>query len=426
MDIETIISSLESAENDNKRFALLLILSELIKSKKLDYLNLKKNDHEAEHKTITSLNERLFHSINPNFLARLLATKQTTENFSPLVYKSVSLSIIAQFLDYESLVCDPILLSKLDIFSGILALKDFEAGADDAQARLEKSLVSDCFKYLYALSNYIPDHLCQSVDLLDILVNKIVLNESYPYSSKTVEKVVQSKKSEDESDFGLIACRLFANLCKDQGLHNKYAKLKQEKIEKILKLFLNSLNANQSEYKFCLIHYLNLFFEEPNVNQYFTNENLSEVCSNVVFNILDNLFKSKLNKEMKQLAFVLLNNFVKNYQFECIYMKNRNFFYLIIHLLCMEIGLSLNEAIDDELINRMSIYYSLMEEIVIILSTASPFETNKSSDEDDEGEYSDEEAEAKSGEAEEEEEPEFKRVIIRMHYRVDLKSARGG
>ena len=411
MDIETIISSLESAENDNKRFALLLILSELIKSKKLDYLNLKKNGTEVENKTITSLNERLFHSINPNFLARLLATKQTTENFSPLVYKSVSLSIITQFLDYESLVCDPILLSKLDIFSGILALKDFEGGADDAQAKLEKSLVSDCFKYLYALSNYIPDHLCQSVDLLDIIVNKIVLNESYPYSSKTVEKVLQ-RKIEDENDFGLIACRLFSNLCKDQGLHNKYAKIKQEKIEKILKNFLNSLNANQSEYKFCLIHYLNLFFEDPNVNQYFMNENLSEVCSSIVFNILNNLFKSKLNKEMKQLAFVLLNNFVKNYQFEYIYMKNRNFFYLIIHMLCMEIGLSLNEAIDDDLINRMSIYYSLMEEIIIILSTASPFETNKSSDDEDEDEYSDEEAEAKSGEVEEEEEPEFKRVII--------------
>ena len=411
MDIETIISSLESAENDNKRFALLLILSELIKSKKLDYLNLKKNGTEVENKTITSLNERLFHSINPNFLARLLATKQTTENFSPLVYKSVSLSIITQFLDYESLVCDPILLSKLDIFSGILALKDFEGGADDAQAKLEKSLVSDCFKYLYALSNYIPDHLCQSVDLLDIIVNKIVLNESYPYSSKTVEKVLH-RKIEDENDFGLIACRLFSNLCKDQGLHNKYAKIKQEKIEKILKNFLNSLNAIQSEYKFCLIHYLNLFFEDPNVNQYFMNENLSEVCSSIVFNILNNLFKSKLNKEMKQLAFVLLNNFVKNYQFEYIYMKNRNFFYLIIHMLCMEIGLSLNEAIDDDLINRMSIYYSLMEEIIIILSTASPFETNKSSDDEEEDEYSDEEAEAKSGEVEEEEEPEFKRVII--------------
>lgn len=122
MNIETIITSLETAENDNRKFALLLILSDSIKNKKLDALDLDKTTPETE-KTCRMLNERLFNGIGPHFLSRLLTTRQTTETSSPVLYKSVAMSIITQFLEYPSLICDPILLSKIDIICGILLLE---------------------------------------------------------------------------------------------------------------------------------------------------------------------------------------------------------------------------------------------------------------------------------------------------------------
>lgn len=135
----------------------------------------------------------------------------------------------------------------------------------------------------------------------------------------------------------------------------------------------------------------------------------AEELGEKMFNILESLFKSKhLNKMIKQrVAFVFLNNFVKMFDFEFIYMKNRNFFYLIIHLLCVEIGLCLQSsdydqeyAINDQLVETMSVYYGLMEQVIIILSTASPFDTDSNDEENDE----DIDTEAKN-------EPELKKVI---------------
>ena len=223
MDIHTIISSLENAENDNKRFALLLILAELIKSNKLDTLKLDsaKSDDESRLKC-KLLNEKLFSSINPHFLARLLATRQTTENFSPTVYKAVALSIITQFLDYESLVCDPVLISKLDVVCEVLVVSNKDAkntSSDTADettnALMERNLCADAFKYLFALSRYIPDHLCQSTNLLDILMSKIILNEEYRYSVTSIESLL-STAHQDEANLQLIACKLFASLCRSE------------------------------------------------------------------------------------------------------------------------------------------------------------------------------------------------------------------
>jgi hypothetical protein len=67
-------------------------------------------------------------------------------------------------------------------------------------------------------------------------------------------------------------------------------------------------------------------------------------------------------------------------------------------LLCIDIAYSLEETKNGiDLSDIISVYYSLMEEIIIILSTASPF--------DDEGDDSDEDK------RKEDIEPEFKNVI---------------
>ena len=116
MDIQSLIKSMEKAENDNRKFALLLILSELMKSNKLNELK----EATAESK---ALNERIFNSIGSHFLARLITTKQVTENCSPLIFKSLAFSILSQFLDYPHLISDPILVSKIDSICDILLIE---------------------------------------------------------------------------------------------------------------------------------------------------------------------------------------------------------------------------------------------------------------------------------------------------------------
>jgi hypothetical protein len=421
MNTETIIKSLENAENDNKKFALLLILSELIKSGKLNTDEFK-NDH--------SLNKRLFNSIGAHFLARLITTKQqTSENNSPILYKSVGLSILTQFLDYPTLISDPILLTKLDVIIDILI--NFKDSSVDAQ--VEQNLRLDIFKYLYALSAHCPDYLILNVDLIDILVKEILLNPKHHQKFQLVFNL-EAQPGQDEN-FLFISSKIINNLCQVNALKEKnksYFKLKADRITKSLLHFLEEINKNQDEFKFNLINYLNYFLEQEAVSKFFTfDEKTNEQSSNLMFSILNDLFRSKLSTESKELAFILLNNFVKIFQFEFIYMKNRNFFYLIIHLLCIQISLNLENAADELTHNKnkdvtspsrlsslMSICYSLLEEVIIILSTASPFDTEDS--EGDDSEFGDSDAsendedddiEFKKAEKEDKSEPEITNAI---------------
>ena len=94
-------------------------------------------------------------------------------------------------------------------------------------------------------------------------------------------------------------------------------------------------------------------------------------------------------------------------------MKNRNFFYFIIHLLCIEIGFTLEEANKESnrndpiffkvLADTMSVYYGLLEEIIIILSTASPF--------DDHADISDEDKTDMDRQTDQDYEPELRKAI---------------
>jgi hypothetical protein len=412
MNTETIIKSLENAENDNKKFALLLILSELIKSGKLNTEEFK-NDH--------NLNKRLFNSIGAHFLARLITTKQqTSENSSPILYKSVGLSILTQFLDYPALISDPILLTKLDVIIDILInFKD-----DSVDAHVERDLKLDIFKYLYALSAYCPDYLILNVDLIDILVKDILLNPKYHQKFELVFNL--ETHAGQEANFLFISCKIINNLCQENAMKEKnkaYFKLKADKITKSLLWFLEEINKNQDEFKFNLINYLNFFLEQDPISKFLTlDEKANEKSSNLLFNILNDLFRSKLSTDNKELAFILLSNFVKLYQFEFIYMKNRNFFYLIIHLLCIQVGLNLENASDElahnskaggenvlmtRLADRMSIYYSLLEEVIIILSTASPFDADDDSEDELTGE---EEDDTDASENDEDDDIEFRKA----------------
>ena len=152
-----------------------------------------------------------------------------------------------------------------------------------------------------------------------------------------------------------------------------------------------------------------ILLEESTTQTFFTNQTLTEFASECIFNILENLFRGKINRTYKEQSFLLLNNFVKLYQFEYIYMQNRSFFYLIIHLLCIEISFNLHDRDDSSgekglfksLTDKMSVLYSLMEEIIIILSTAAPFDDN---DQD-----SDLESDDEAGFDDKDEEPELKK-----------------
>jgi hypothetical protein len=417
MNIETVIGLLDKSKNDNEKFALLLIVSQLIKSNKLD--DLKRNDNE----TSKELNERLFNSIGSHFLARLLTTRQQTENCSPLFYKSTSMSILIQFLDYPDLICDPILISKLQIIFDILKCKeDYNTSSEDEEEKttnlkLEKNLILDTLKYLFALSETCSDHLI-SIGLLNILINDVILNKSYNKFK------IESQEQVDE-DLKLIACKLFTSICNGKQSRNKnkdFDKFKLNQIEDCMKSLVKCVNKNQTDFKFLLLPYLNYFLDETINKQTFQLfQTKYEDFSDSMFNILNDLLSNKINPKMKQLAFVYLNHFVKLFQFEYIYMKNRKFFYLIIHLLCIEIGINIQQveseskiSIKNEFLDNMYIYYSLLEEIIVILSTASPFDYSSdrdNSDQDTDNDVDEDEENNKIAAGQENEEPELKKVI---------------
>ncbi len=431
MDIESIIKSLEKAENDNQKFALLLILSSLIKSNKLEILkqyNSLSNEISEQSK---ALNKRLFSAINPHFLARLLTTRQSVENESPLLYKSLSLSILTQFLDFPGLLADPILLSKLEHFADILRLK-FRSSNDTLLnndiSEAEKEIVLDVLKYFFALSKHIPNHLCQNVGLLELIMNEIILNPLYKEKKDTsqqeqsqIQVIYDYERSEYDSDLKLVACKLFVSLCQDRPDEDTNERLdeesilkKQKRIESCLLALINECNSNQGEFKFSLIIYLNYFLSNNFLKAHF--QRLEKECTKKLFNVLNDLFKSKLNETYKDLALALLFNFVKLFEFESIYLINRKFFYLLIHLICIQISLNVqsddfNKKIVDNanMLNKMSILYSLLEDVIVILSTASPFDYEKSENEStsensyDDSDHDDEEEESL--------EPELRKVI---------------
>ncbi len=147
------------------------------------------------------------------------------------------------------------------------------------------------------------------------------------------------------------------------------------------------------------------------MQKFFTSDSLNEFASDCLFSILNNLFRGKISRPYKELGVILLSNFVKLYQFEFIYMKNRSFFYFLIHLICIEVSFNLQEEADDKvtqvkegfeifksLSDKMSVLYTLLEEVIVILSTASPFDKNEESDDfEDEACDEDEEPELKKG-----------------------------
>jgi hypothetical protein len=385
MNLKEIIVSLEgSKDNDNQKFALLLILSELIKTNKI-------NDQINDQ-----LNERLFNSIDPHFLARLIATRQVPTNCSPNAYKTVAMSILTQFLDSPNLICDPILLSKIDIICNIL--NDDKTITDQNEKNTNKKMIVDTFKYLFALTNHCPEVLCQNSNLLNVLIKDIILSEhfynqivyqqikDYDDGDCDVNKQFDLKLNED--DIAFIASQLFVLLCdKAAHLNDDLNKTISRRIETLLEYFISEINRNQNEFKFRLLLFLNYFLEQPALTKYITRpeDEQHQQQSTLIFNILNDIFKSKLNEQWRDVSFILLNNFVKIFDFEYIYMKNRSFFYLIIHLLCIQIGMEIlsPNAMCQRRLQKISIYYSLLEEIIIILSTAAPFDDEDEDEDDD-------------------------------------------
>lgn len=385
MKLNCLIESLQSAENDNKKFALLLILSELLKSGQLDDL----------FKTDESLNVLLFESIDPHFLARLITTKQLVDN-SPILYKQVGLSILTQFLEYPELITSPVLLTKIDSIFEIIK-------TDTPDSELLKL---DAYKYVFRLSEVCPEFLYQN-GLIDVIINDILLKE--PQSSSQNLRVIFDFDQEDEKNFEIVSCKILANLIKDIQVK---AKIKDfplgetmKKVQDNFEKFLKNCSS-QSEFKFKLLNYINFFLINESIKNYFlTSPNLNDLLITQVLNILNDVFKSKVKSTIQEQGFLLLSNFVSVYDFEPIYMKDRGFFYLLIHLLCIQISLSLQKSyetsqlkVDQDLMNKMSIYYDLLEQVIKILSTASPFDTDDSEENNSESD-------------EKEREPEFGKVI---------------
>ena len=272
MNAEKIIALLEIAgDDDNKKFALLIIFTNLIKEKKLDELRLEKADNRERCR---QLNERLFNSIDPHFLARLITASKLPENCSQHIYKSISMGILAQFLDYPHLVVDPVLIAKMDIIVSSLTLRPIKMAEGELEASKEnhlvENLVFDTLRYLYAVGEHSPDYLLgHGGALMNVLMNEIILKNDEFFYTKEINEADDLSKLEKtdgkgQDPFLVVACKLFLKLFKNTDnpiaakLGSGDAKRRQILKTAIMRL-LQETNQRQDEFKFNLIKVLNYF-----------------------------------------------------------------------------------------------------------------------------------------------------------------------
>lgn len=196
-------------------------------------------------------------------------------------------------------------------------------------------------------------------------------------------------------------------------------------------MFLSKADSAKAKFKFQLVNYVNYFLSSKTITESIVaNADLSEETSTRVYSILSELFKSK---HEIQLAFFLLKNFIDLFQFEYIYMKDRKFFYFVIHLLCIQTALNLENAassltskLDEVDFNLMTIYYQLLEDVIIILSTASPFDDGDEDEDSEESEDDDEDDEDDDDESDDRfmGKKHVKQrflLIIKLSFFIDLK-----
>lgn len=200
-----------------------------------------------------------------------------------------------------------------------------------------------------------------------------------------------------ETDFGLLACKLvrtvlesFSNetTTKSSSSSSSLSPSKSKPhrfAENFSTLLSRTDSTKSSKFKFQLINYLNCLLACKHVGDHImANEELNETSAREIYSIVNELVRAK---QEIQLAFFLLKHFVDLFQFEYIYMKDRKFFYLVIHMMCIQTALSLESASTNALtdidISLIAIYYQLLEDVIIILSTASPFDDGDDEDEDE-------------------------------------------
>ena len=378
MNLEKIIKELNKAENDNKKFALLVILSQLIKTNKL--VELESNDKDSHQE----LSERLFHAIGSHFIARLIVSSQVPENCSKSVFKSVAMSILTKFSQFRDIACDPIILSKIKHIINILKtsrtkIVELEASelVDSQIAEeldLERNLLENTFNYLFALSEYCSNHLCKN-GLLNVLLDDYFLDDA----------------TDQNDHFIQISEQLIDKICKyDAKFLNNESK---DEINAFLKTILQVIEKKHDKLKFKLIKLFENLTKMSSVSNRLSLlfKDDTKLVNETVLNIFNDLFKTKnLKSIVKDVVFSTFSWFIQNSEnfLDEIYKINKQLFYLIAHLVSIEIRLFLEDntkTLNDLALNRetgldrLSVFYTIFEKFIIFIAI-SPL-INEESDE---------------------------------------------
>ena len=375
MNLEKLIKELNKAENDNKKFALLVILSQLIKTNKLEELN-------GDHENSQELNERLFHAIGPHFIARLIVSSQVPDNCSKSVFKSVAMSILNKFSGIKEISCDPIILSKIKHVISILKrskqnINEMKSklDIDEEEVNLEQNLLENTFSYLFALSEHCSNHLCKN-GLLNILLDDYILDEA----------------TDENDNLTQISAQLFDIICKYDAKYMKNESINE--INAFLVAILKFIEKKSDKMKFKLINIFNNLIKMSSISSHlirlFSED--KKLVNETVLNIFNELFKSKnLKSTVRDIVFNIFGWFIENNEnfLDGVYQVNKQLFYLIAHLISIEIRLVLEDTsktiIDlgsnrEIVLNRLSVFYTIFEKFIIFISI-SPL-INEESDED--------------------------------------------
>ena len=242
-------------------------------------------------------------------------------------------------------------------------------GLNDDELNLEKNLIENTFSYLFALSEYCSSHLCKN-GVLNVLFDDYFVN------------------NEDDEAFRHIATQLIDKLCE----YDAKAALRYESKDEIFLFFeslIQEIEKRQDDLKFKLLIIFEKMIKMNSISVYLKNlfNEKPKLSQETIPSVFNDLIKSKnLKSSVKDVAFSILSFFIENNEkfLDEIYLKNKQLFYLISHLISIEIRIALEDntktlndlsANRDVLLNRLSIYFTIFEKFIIFIAISPLIDT---------------------------------------------------
>ncbi|KAK2560336.1 Neurochondrin [Acropora cervicornis] len=320
---------LNTARNDNERFAALLIVTQLVKSNSVDSCG----------------RRSLFEAVGFNFIDRLLRSRRVPTECNQDIYRSLAFTILACFATDEIFIVHPDMISKIPLFiEGIASEDEIE----------NNPITADCHEILSSLA--LTSEGCRH------LSDKDTFSRLCQIASSTNVSIASAKRAFD------VVVRIINN--ETRGSHT--SGIWQEHREILFKL-LESLSWRfkeaQDRTKFELCNDIALLLsgaERLSFQEFERKKWLEDTCIGI-----DAILRSKVPSQERDPAIILVSSLIElvgmSEILRCVQKGSPGLFILCTTISCVEIRMILEENTLSEIVPRSGVLvscYKILEEAI--------------------------------------------------------------